>query len=59
MSEKEIPYFIQNKDWYYWDKEDWRYKLTDKAPKEATQNYIEFYFEEIWVDENGEVWIIN
>ncbi len=59
MSEKEIPYFMENKDWYYFDKVEWRLKLTDKAPKEAVESYIEFYSEEIWVDENGDIWIIN
>jgi hypothetical protein len=51
------PYFMENKDWYYFDKEEWCYKLTDKAPKEAVESYKEFYTEETGVDENGNVWV--
>lgn len=39
------PYFMANKDWYYFDKEEFRYKLTDKAPQEAIDSYNEFYKE--------------
>ena len=38
-----IPYFMSNKEWYYFDEEDFMYKLTDKAPKEAKESYKEFY----------------
>ena len=37
------PYFLSNKDWYYYDEEEFCYKLTDKAPKEAIESYNEFY----------------
>ena len=37
------PYFLSNKDWYYYDEEEFCYKLTDKATKEAVENYEEFY----------------
>jgi len=37
------PYFMENKEWYYWDKEEWKYKLTDKAPQKAIESYNEFY----------------
>lgn len=58
MSERNKPYFMENEDWYYFDKEEWRYKLTDKAPKEAVESYNEFYSDDIEIDENGEVWKI-
>jgi hypothetical protein len=48
---------MENEDWYYFDKEEWCYKLTDKAPKEAVDSYKEFYTEETGVDENGNVWV--
>lgn len=35
--------FLQNKEWYYWDSKEWKYKLTNKAPKEAIESYKEFY----------------
>ncbi len=37
------PYFMENEEWYYWDKSEWKYKLTSKAPKEAIESYKEFY----------------
>jgi hypothetical protein len=37
------PYFMENKEWYYWDEKEWKYKLTDKAPKKAIDSYNEFY----------------
>ena len=37
------PYFMENKEWYYWDAKEWKYKLTDKAPEKAIKSYNEFY----------------
>lgn len=39
----EKPYFMSNKEWYYHDKENMMYKLTDKANEEAKQSYEKFY----------------
>lgn len=39
----EEPYFMQNKEWYYFDEEDFKYKLTDKAPEKARKSYKEYY----------------
>ena len=39
----EKPYFMTNKEWYYHDEKDWKYKLTDKAPQKAVESYKEFY----------------
>lgn len=41
----EKPYFLNNKEWYYYDYEEYKYKLTDKAPEAAIKSYIEFYKE--------------
>ena len=57
MGDRNEPYFMLNEDWYYFDEEDWCYRLTDKAPKEAVESYTEFYSEEIEIDENGDVWV--
>ena len=57
MGDKNKPYFLENEDWYYFDEEDWCFKLTDKATKEAIESYIDFYTEETWIDENGDVWV--
>ena len=39
----EQPYFMENKDWYYFDEEEFCYKLTDKATPKAKESYKEFY----------------
>ena len=36
------PYFMSNKEWYSYDKENKTYTLTDKAPKKAIESYNEF-----------------
>lgn len=46
MKDVEQPYFMQNKDWYYYDEQEEIYKLTDEAPEEAIKSYKEFYSEE-------------
>lgn len=45
MYDLEMPYFMQNKEWYYYDEEEEIYKLTEKASKEAIESYKEFYKE--------------
>lgn len=45
MSEKQ-PYFLTNEDWYYFDEDEFRYKLTDKAPEKAVESYKQFYSDE-------------
>ena len=37
------PYFMTNKEWYYFDKKERIYKLTDKATDKAIKSYEEFY----------------
>lgn len=39
----DMPYFMTDDSWYYFDGE--KYRLTEKAPKEAEQSLIEFYKE--------------
>lgn len=39
------PYFMKNKDWYYFDENAFKYMLTDKAPEEARKSYEEYYKE--------------
>lgn len=39
----EVPYFMQNKEWYYHDEKTGTYKLTEKAPEEAKKSYNEWY----------------
>lgn len=42
LIEKE-PYFMKNKEWYYYVVKIGRYQLTDKAPKKAVESFKEFY----------------
>ena len=39
----EKPYFMENSEWFYFDEHEWKYKLTEKATKEAIESYNEFY----------------
>ena len=53
MTINEEPYFLSNKDWYYYDEEEFCYKLTDKATKEAIKSYEEFYnnFDDMYISD--------
>lgn len=44
------PYFMTNPEWYYHDEDEWKYKLTDKAPKEAVESYNEFYAIDVYTE---------
>ncbi len=37
------PYFMLNKEWFFFDEAEFCYKLTDKAPEDAKTSYREFY----------------
>ena len=39
MLKAKTPYFLTNKEWYYYDMKTGRYKLTDKAPEKAIESY--------------------
>ena len=41
----DMPYFMTNEEWFYFDYKNRKYMLTDKAPKKAKESYIEFYEE--------------
>lgn len=43
MLKADIPYFLTNKDWYYYDMDTGRYKLTNKAPQKAIDSYNKYY----------------
>ena len=45
MNMLKMPYFMKNKNWYYYDAKEGIFKLTDKAPKKAIESYKEFYKE--------------
>lgn len=39
----ERPYFLTNKKWYYYDENNYKYVLTDKASQKAKNSYNEYY----------------
>lgn len=39
----DMPYFMENEKWYYFDYSKRRYMLTKDAPKKAQKSYDEFY----------------
>ena len=41
--EKIEPYWHKNKEWYYYDKKEQKFKLTKKAPPLAIVSYNEYY----------------
>lgn len=43
MTFAELPYFMENEKWYYYDEKEHMYKLTASAPPEAVKSYEEFY----------------
>lgn len=40
---QEMPFFMTNDEWYYFDENEHRLKLTEKAPEKAKKSYEEFY----------------
>lgn len=55
----ELPYFMQNPDWYYTIDGEIGYYLTESAPPEAIKSYNEFYSNDLEEDEDGEIWLIR
>ena len=47
----DMPYFMTNKEWYYFNGE--RFVLTDKAPDEAKESLAQFYKDEKELIEGG------
>lgn len=39
----DMPYFMENEEWYEYDFEKRRYVLTEKAPEKAKESYKQFY----------------
>lgn len=45
MLRAETPYFMTNKEWFYYDNNLSKYVLTNKAPKKAIDSYNKWYEE--------------
>lgn len=39
----DMPYFMTNEEWYYFDFNSKKYKLTKNATEKAIKSYNEFY----------------
>lgn len=39
----DMPHFMENAEWFYFDVEIGKFVLTDKAPEKAKQSYDEYY----------------
>lgn len=39
----DMPYFMENDSWYYFDAERGKYVITPKAPQKAKDSYERFY----------------
>lgn len=39
----EKPFFMTNKEWFYFDEDKMQYFLTEKATEKAKKSYEEFY----------------
>lgn len=40
---RSIPYYMKNKEWYFFDPRYFRHRLTDKAPDKALDSYLDSY----------------
>lgn len=40
---QDMPYFMENEDWYMFDSSAQKYVLTEKATKKAKESYNAFY----------------
>lgn len=41
----DMPYFMENKEWYEYDEKQEKYVLTEKATEKAKESYAEYYKE--------------
>lgn len=41
----DMPYFMTNEEWYYFDYKNRKYMLTDEAPDKAKRSYKNYYKE--------------
>lgn len=39
----DMPFFMENEEWYYFDFKEKKYKLTEKAPESAKKDYEDYY----------------
>ena len=41
----DMPYFMENEEWYYYDSQERKFILTENAPQKAKESYKKFYEE--------------
>ena len=59
MPVQEVPYFMQNEEWYTFNEDEWKYELTSLAPQEAIDSYKKFYADDFKTNKNGDIYILN
>ena len=40
---RSMPYYMKNKEWYFFDPRYFRHRLTDKATEKALDSYLDAY----------------
>ena len=56
IDKDDMPYFMKNEDWFYFDEKEEIYKPTEHAPIEAVKSIEKFNSEHTGIDENGNHW---
>lgn len=41
---RQKPFFMTDENWYYFDEQEFCYKLKNDAPEEAVKSYEKFYY---------------
>lgn len=41
----DMPYFMENEEWYFYDSQERKFILTENAPQKAKESYEKFYEE--------------
>jgi hypothetical protein len=39
----DMPYFMENEEWFFFDAKKGKYFLTEKATQKAKESYLSFY----------------
>lgn len=56
IANEDMPYFMKNPDWFYFDEDEEIYKPTKAAPQKAKDSINRFNAEHTGADENGNQW---
>lgn len=51
-----LPYFMKDKEWYYFDEKEYLFKPTKKAPERVIKSIEKFNAKHTHIDEHGYHW---